>query len=61
VIGDAGFTTEASVQPLAEALARALAGERPPTDPLSRARLYDWDNVASQAETTYERAVSGQW
>lgn len=61
VIGDAGFTTEASVQPLAEALARALDGSRPPTDPLTRARLYDWDNVASKAETTYERAVSGQW
>lgn len=61
VIGDAGFLTAPTVDDLASVLERALAGDRPATDPTARARRYDWDSVAEQAEACYRRAIDGTW
>lgn len=61
VIDDAGYLVEPTSDALATTLDRALAGERPPTNPLSRAKEYDWDRVAHQAETIYERAIADDW
>jgi glycosyltransferase involved in cell wall biosynthesis len=57
VIDDGGVVVEPTVDALADALDRALAGERPPTDPLAVARQYEWDAIARQAETVYRRAI----
>ena len=61
MIEDAGFGVNPDVDTLAETLDRALNGERPPQEPSDRATQYDWNNVASQAESVYQRAVVGQW
>ena len=61
VIGDAGYLAEPTVESLAERLERALAGQRPANDPVERAERFDWDEVATQAESAYERAVDGSW
>ncbi|WP_411964473.1 glycosyltransferase family 4 protein [Haloferax sp. YSMS24] len=61
VIGDAGFLAHPTVESVTEQLERSLAGETPPTDSLGRAKQFDWDTVAEQAETTYERAIDGSW
>ena len=61
VIGDAGYLTQPTVDGVAEALNTALSGERPPTDPSVRAQRFDWDEVASQAETAYRRAIRDEW
>ncbi|TKX86041.1 glycosyltransferase family 1 protein [Halorubrum sp. SS5] len=61
VIADAGFCVEPTVNALAERLTAALDGARPPTSPTERARSYDWDAIADQAETTYQRAIDGSW
>ncbi|WP_455449618.1 glycosyltransferase family 4 protein [Natrinema thermotolerans] len=61
VIADAGFLTPPAVDDLASVLERALAGDRPATDPTARARRYDWDSVAEQAEACYRRAIDGTW
>jgi len=61
VIGDAGFLVDPTVDALTEMLDRALDGARPETPPRERARQYDWDAVANQAETAYRRAVDGEW
>jgi glycosyltransferase involved in cell wall biosynthesis len=60
VIDDAGFVTEPTTEALASALDRALAGERPPTDPTRRASRYDWDEITEQAESVYRHAINGQ-
>jgi hypothetical protein len=53
------------VEPIVDALAatleRALAGRIPPDDPLARAQRFDWNRVATRAETAYERALAGRW
>ncbi|MDQ2072340.1 glycosyltransferase family 4 protein [Haloarcula sp. H-GB4] len=61
VIGDAGFLVDPTVDSLTERLDAALGGERPSADPVERAEQYDWDAVADQAETVYQRAVDGSW
>lgn len=61
VIGDAGYLVEPNPDSVADVLSKALAGERPPTDPQKRAARYDWSNVAGQAERTYRRALTGNW
>jgi glycosyltransferase involved in cell wall biosynthesis len=50
VVGDAGFLAAPTVEGVAEALERALVGERPPTDPVERAADYDWDAIAAATE-----------
>lgn len=59
VIGDAGYLVEPTADAIA--LGRALAGERPSGDPVRRAERYDWDSVAQQAVTVYERALADEW
>jgi glycosyltransferase involved in cell wall biosynthesis len=61
VIDDAGFLVDPTVESLTETLDAALRGERPPTNPVERAQRYDWDAVADQAETAYQRAIDGSW
>lgn len=61
VVGDAGFPVDPTVESLAEILEAVADGRRPPTDPVERARRYDWDAVADRAETAYLRAVDGSW
>jgi glycosyltransferase involved in cell wall biosynthesis len=61
VIGDAGFVVEPTVERLRETLDGVLDGATPSGDPVERARRYDWDNVASEAATAYERAVRERW
>ena len=61
VIDDAGFLVDPTVESLTETLDAALRGDRPSTDPVERAQRYDWDAVADQAETAYQRAIGGTW
>ncbi|QCJ45967.1 glycosyltransferase family 4 protein [Haloprofundus sp. MHR1] len=61
VIEDAGYLVDPSKEAVADALDRALAGDRPTQNPRSRAQQFDWDNVADQAESAYRRAVNGTW
>ena len=61
VIADAGFLVEPTVDALTERLDAALGGARPPTSPVDHARQYDWDAIAEQAETAYQRAIDGEW
>ncbi|MDL0138879.1 glycosyltransferase family 4 protein [Halobacterium salinarum] len=61
VIGDAGFLAEPTVDALSKMLSAAIRGDRPSTDPVERAQRYDWDAVADQAETAYQRAIDGSW
>lgn len=61
VIGDAGYLVDPTADAVATALDQALAGKRPPTDPLDRAEQFDWDRVAQQAETAYHRAITDDW
>jgi len=61
VIDDAGFLADPTVESLTDTLNAALSGERPPTNPVERAQRYDWDAVADQAETAYQRAIDGSW
>lgn len=57
VIGDAGFLPSPTVDGVVEALDRALAGERPATEPTERARAFDWDEIAARTEEVYRRAL----
>jgi glycosyltransferase involved in cell wall biosynthesis len=57
VINDAGFVVEPTVDALADILDRTLAGERPSSDPRSVAAQYDWDSIATQAESVYQDAI----
>jgi glycosyltransferase involved in cell wall biosynthesis len=61
VIADAGFLVEPTVDALMERLDAALSGARPPTSPVAHARQYDWDAIAEQAETAYQRAIDSSW
>lgn len=61
VIEQAGFLTEPSANAIATVLERALDGDRPDRDPTERAKQYDWDCVAKQAEKTYSRAIRKAW
>lgn len=57
VVGDAGFRPAPTVEAFADALDRALGGERPPADPEAVARSYDWDAVVEQAAGVYRDAI----
>ena len=61
VIGDATFLIDPNAESLGEVLNRALDGARPGENPRERAKRYDWDAVADQAEQAYQRAVDGSW
>ncbi len=61
VIGEAGYLTEPTVESLVDQLERSLSGQTPAGDPVERAKQFDWDSVAAQAETAYQRAVDGTW
>ena len=61
VIGDAGFLAAPTVDDIASVLDRALSGERPKFDPVTRAKQFDWDTVAGQAEDQYQRAIDDTW
>ncbi len=60
VIGEAGFLAEPTVSGVETVLERALDGERPPGDPLVRAKTFDWDRVAEEALAVYQAAATGQ-
>lgn len=57
VVGDAGFVTQPTVDDVARAMEQALDGECPPSDPVSRAREFDWDKIATEAGQYFERIV----
>jgi glycosyltransferase involved in cell wall biosynthesis len=59
VVGEGGFVTEPTIPALADAMDRALSGEKPPREPLAVAREYDWEVVATKAERAYRRAIDG--
>jgi len=61
VINDAGFLAEPTVDGVAHMLQRALDGERPPTDPVERARVFSWDQIAGDALSAYQDAFNGSW
>lgn len=58
---DAGFCVEPTVDALTKRLDATLSGARPPASPVDHARQYDWDAIAEQAETAYQRAIDGTW
>jgi glycosyltransferase involved in cell wall biosynthesis len=55
VVGDAGFLVPPTVEAFAAVLDRALAGERPPDDPVVQARRYDWDAIVERTVDLYRR------
>lgn len=61
VIANAGFLVAPTVNALVERLAAALGGARPPTLPADHAQQYDWDAIAEQALSAYQRAIDGAW
>lgn len=61
VIAEAGYLVDPTTNQLTDALDQALTGDRPPTAPMDRASRYDWESVAKQAATVYERAIDGTW
>jgi glycosyltransferase involved in cell wall biosynthesis len=61
VISDAGLLAEPTVESLEETIERSLTGYTPSTDPLESVQRFDWDRVATQAASTYRRAVDGTW
>ena len=56
-----GFGVDPAVDAITETLDAALSGARPPASPTEHATQYDWDAIASQAETAYQRAIDGAW
>lgn len=56
-----GFLICPTVESLTEALDGTLRDEYPPMNTVARAQQYDWDAVADQAETAYQRAIDGIW
>ncbi|NUC72767.1 glycosyltransferase family 4 protein [Haloterrigena sp. SYSU A558-1] len=61
VIDDAGFLASPTVDDITHVLERALSGDRPNTEPTTRAQRYDWNTVAEQAEQCYQQAINGDW
>jgi glycosyltransferase involved in cell wall biosynthesis len=61
VIADAGFLVDPTVNSIATRLSAVLGGEQPSTNPTERAQRYDWDTVANQAESVYQRVIDGAW
>lgn len=61
VIGNAGFLATPTVTDVAAVLQQALDGKQPPTNPQTRAKDFDWDQVAEEALAAYQAAVDGTW
>ncbi|QLC35115.1 glycosyltransferase family 4 protein (plasmid) [Halarchaeum sp. CBA1220] len=61
VIGEGGFLATPTVDGVSAVLERALAGERPPSDPVTRAGMFSWDRIATDALDAYRAAVDGEW
>ena len=61
VIADAGFCVEPTADAITETLDAAVDGARLLISPVEHAQQYDWDAVAEQAETAYQRAIDGAW
>jgi glycosyltransferase involved in cell wall biosynthesis len=57
IIGEGGLLTQLNVKSMADVLERALAGERPPTEPIDVAAKYDWDTIAREAARIYQSLV----
>jgi len=57
IVGDGGFTVEPTIDGVANALNRVLAGERPAIPPTERAADYDWDVITEKTERYYEWIV----
>jgi len=60
VVSDAGFLVEPEVGSVASILSRALSGERPPVNPQTRAKRFDWDSVTEDALQAYSAAANRQ-
>ncbi|WP_433630310.1 glycosyltransferase family 4 protein [Halomicrococcus sp. NG-SE-24] len=54
VVKNAGFVTAPTVNAIANAIDRAIKGEEPPTDPISRAKKFDWDRIAIETEEYFQ-------
>jgi glycosyltransferase involved in cell wall biosynthesis len=59
--GDAGFHVKPTVDDLTQTLEHYVGGKHPPRNLVERARQYDWDAVADQAEQAYHAALDGSW
>jgi glycosyltransferase involved in cell wall biosynthesis len=60
IVGEAGFLAEPTVEGLTETLHRALDGEEPTTDPVERARQFDWGQIAKDTERVYADVLRQQ-
>ena len=58
VIGDAGYLADPTKDALTATLLEAVSGNRPSVDPTTRAKQFDWDQIATQAEGVYQNAIS---
>lgn len=61
VIGEGGFLAEPTTTGVEAVLERALTDERPPVDPPTRAKAFDWDRVTIKALDAYTDAAAGDW
>ncbi|MFC6974389.1 glycosyltransferase family 4 protein [Halomicroarcula sp. GCM10025709] len=59
VIGDAGLLVDPTTEGVRAGLERALSGYQPATEPVDRARRFDWDTVAKEALDRYGDAIDG--
>lgn len=57
IVGDGGIIVEPTIDGVANALNRALTGERPATPPTERAADYDWEVITDQTERYYKSIV----
>jgi len=57
VVGDAGFVTQPIVHEITQTIEQALDGDRPPADPVSRAKEFDWDKIAIDTEQYFEDII----
>ena len=59
VVGDAGFITSPVVKDITAVMEKALAGDRPPVDPVERAAAYDWNKITTETEQYFEDLCRG--
>jgi len=55
IVGDAGLVTAPTLEAVAAAIGRALAGERPAAEPVARASEYDWSAITTTTEQYFHR------
>jgi len=60
VLDGGGFLAGPTSASLATQLERALAGERPPVEPIQRAQQFDWEAVTDDALAAYRDAIANQ-